>query len=225
LIYSVAIAAFGLAMIAGCGAASAPAEPPEKGSSSAPVHVAGDPPPATEITVPVSEAIDVLGPAEDEPMADCPAKLGQVTVTEERLEIAQPIYFHIGKNAVKTESYPLLDDIAEVLRRCPAITIEVQGHTDPRGSSDYNLRLSRVRAREVVEQLVARGIDRRRLTFKGFGETCPIHVEGPDPHESWRRSRRIELIRTDGDTRYGCPPPEQPPLSGVAEEQQIAIPD
>ena len=70
--------------------------------------------------------------------------------------------------------------------------IEVQGHTDERGDDDYNLDLSRRRAAAVVDYLVAHGVDSKRLTSHGYGETQPIdprHTEA-----AWALNRRVSFV-------------------------------
>ena len=70
--------------------------------------------------------------------------------------------------------------------------IEVQGHTDERGDDGYNLDLSRRRAAAVVEYLVAHGVDARRLTSRGYGETQPIDLRHSEA--AWAVNRRVSFV-------------------------------
>jgi outer membrane protein OmpA-like peptidoglycan-associated protein len=135
-----------------------------------------------------------------------------VTVTASKLELAEPIYFLTGKATLKEESLPLLEELAVVLADCSHVTVEIQVHTDPRGSSAWNYWLSHDRAREIQRALVARGVDESRLTYQGYGESCPIHSESPDHAARMRLLRRTELVRTDTGIAGGCPRPEPPPM-------------
>ena len=73
--------------------------------------------------------------------------------------------------------------------------IEIGGHTDSRGSTAYNQRLSESRARAVVEYLSSKGIDSRRLKFKGYGSSKPIDTNSTE--EGRARNRRVEFTVLD----------------------------
>ncbi|MCS6912037.1 MAG: OmpA family protein [Myxococcota bacterium] len=103
----------------------------------------------------------------------CPARK-YIAVTEGRIELKQRIYFATNKSAVARQSYPLLDEIADVLRKRPTMEILVEGHTDSRGGLAYNMRLSEARARAVRDYLVRAGVDPGRVTAKGYGPTRPV---------------------------------------------------
>lgn len=69
--------------------------------------------------------------------------------------------------------------------------IEVRGHTDGHGSLDYNQRLSENRAKAVVDYLVSKGIDPKRLQYKGFGKTQPVDSNATE--EGRANNRRVEF--------------------------------
>jgi len=150
----------------------------------------------------------------------CPERLGRVTVTAEQLEIAEPITFHVGRAALREESLSLIEEIAEVLWSCSSITVEVQVHTDPRGRTDWNYWLSHDRARAIVNAIAERGVAMERMRYQGFGESCPIYTENPDPAVQRRLLRRTEIWRTDGKRPGGCAPPEPPPMPADYEKQR-----
>ena len=80
----------------------------------------------------------------------------------------------------------------DTLKRYPNIHVEVDGHTDSKGSDAYNLRLSDRRAKGVYEYLTAHGVDAARLDGpKGFGESQPIDTN--DTAAGRQRNRRTEL--------------------------------
>ena len=122
---------------------------------------------------------------------------GRACMKAERIEITDTIRFETGKDILRVESFPLLDEVALLLRAHPEITkIEVAGHTDDRGNARRNLKLSQRRAEAVVVYLVDRGVARGRLVAKGYGELEPI---APNDTEDGRaRNRRVEFRILEG---------------------------
>ena len=105
------------------------------------------------------------------------------------------IYFDFNKATIKPESRPALEDAAKILNDNPTIRVEIQGHTDSKGSDSYNLTLSDRRAASVVLYLVQNlGIDRSRLTSRGYGESMPIATNDTDSGRSL--NRRVEFAVT-----------------------------
>lgn len=94
---------------------------------------------------------------------------------EEKIIITQKIHFEFDRWNIREISFPILDDVAEVLNRNPQITlVRIEGHTDSIGSDAYNQKLSERRAASVKKYLVGKGIDANRLTTVGYGESRPI---------------------------------------------------
>ncbi len=108
----------------------------------------------------------------------CPDKKSLVVITKNEIKIMQKVYFEIGKADIKKVSFTLLDTVAVVLNKHPEITkIEVQGHTDDTGNDSMNLKLSKERARSVLNYLVEKGVATTRLESKGYGEQLPLCQE------------------------------------------------
>ncbi|EDM81507.1 OmpA domain protein [Plesiocystis pacifica SIR-1] len=110
------------------------------------------------------------------------------------------IMFDSGKYDLKSRKFAdsnskLLDDVYTVLNTNPDITIEIGGHTDSKGSSRSNQRLSENRVKSVREYLVDKGIDGSRITFKGYGEDVPVDTNRTK--EGRENNRRVEILRTD----------------------------
>jgi outer membrane protein OmpA-like peptidoglycan-associated protein len=103
------------------------------------------------------------------------------------------VYFDFDKATIKPESRPALEDAAKILKDNPTIKVEIQGHTDSKGSEEYNLSLSDKRAWAVVNYLVQNfGIEQSRLTAKGYGEARPIADNGTDAGRAL--NRRVEFV-------------------------------
>ncbi len=101
------------------------------------------------------------------------------------------IFFEFGKAVLKEESYPELDRVVKLLTANPTITLEIAGHTDNVGSDEANQTLSADRAIAVVDYLISKGIGKKVLTSKGYGETVPV---GDNNTEEGRQlNRRVEF--------------------------------
>jgi outer membrane protein OmpA-like peptidoglycan-associated protein len=103
------------------------------------------------------------------------------------------IYFDFDRATIGPESRPALQGAAKILEDNPGISVEIQGHTDDRGSDAYNLRLSERRAQAVVNYLVENlGIKASRLTAKGYGESQPVADNATDDGRAI--NRRVDFV-------------------------------
>lgn len=117
----------------------------------------------------------------------------QVTITGNKLEILDIVYFATNKAVILARSHALLDNVAAVLNAHPEITkIRVEGHTDDRGGDQANLGLSQRRADAVVAYLVKKGVAAPRLEATGYGEAKPIVAN--DTPANRARNRRVEFV-------------------------------
>ena len=105
--------------------------------------------------------------------------------------ILRNIFFDTRKSELRPESISELDDLVDLLHENPTLTIQINGHTDNIGKPADNLLLSNNRARAVVDYLVKKGIDVKRLRSKGFGETRAIADNNTE--EGRAKNRRTEL--------------------------------
>jgi len=101
------------------------------------------------------------------------------------------IVFRTASAEIDPGSFALLDRLTDVANECPAAAIQIEGHTDSRGNSEYNQTLSQQRAQSVVDYLATNGIDSSRLTAIGFGEEIPIADN--ENEEGRQLNRRIEF--------------------------------
>jgi OmpA-OmpF porin, OOP family len=101
------------------------------------------------------------------------------------------IYFDFDKTTLKAESYVELNKVVDFLKQNSKVSVEIAGHTDSKGSDDYNLNLSQGRSQSVVDYLISQGIDAARLQAHGYGETKPIDTN--ETEEGRANNRRVEF--------------------------------
>lgn len=101
------------------------------------------------------------------------------------------VLFDFDKAVIKPEAYPLLDEVVVILEKNPAMSVELQGHTDNIGAKDYNMGLSMRRANAVAKYLVDKGILRNRLATTGYGYAQPVALNGTEFGRAL--NRRVEL--------------------------------
>ena len=103
------------------------------------------------------------------------------------------IYFDFDKATIKPESEKSLSEIAKLLTNNPSLKVFIVGHTDNKGSFDYNLNLSQKRAEAVVSKLTASyGIDGTRVIPKGVGMLAPKTSNSTEDGRA--KNRRVELV-------------------------------
>ena len=122
--------------------------------------------------------------------------LSNPNVSEEQLEAVAPyipvIYFGLDEYSLSPESLETLRYYADVMRSNTSRRMSIQGHTDERGTSNYNLALGERRALAVREAFIGFGINMNRLDAISYGEEKPA-VMGAN-EEAWAKNRRVELI-------------------------------
>ena len=101
------------------------------------------------------------------------------------------IFFDFDKATLRPESYAELDRLIPLFSRFPNMKIEIAGHTDSRGSDDYNARLSKDRASAVRKYLLNKDIDPDRIVSMGYGESVPVATNDTD--EGRQQNRRVEF--------------------------------
>lgn len=112
-----------------------------------------------------------------------------------RLRIPRNIHFALDKSDISPASAAIMDEIIAVLQEYPFITVELQGHTDPRASNAYNQALGERRALAARNYLLQNGIAPERMRIRSFGETQRVST-GTDRID-YARDRRTEFIFTD----------------------------
>lgn len=87
--------------------------------------------------------------------------------------IVENIFYDFDKATLRPESKEALDELAQMLRDNPNITVEMASHTDRHGSEEYNINLSERRAKSVIDYLIEVGIPAQRLQHQGYGKSRP----------------------------------------------------
>ena len=124
-----------------------------------------------------------------------PNKVGCPSLTKigegGEVQLLQPIEFEYGKAVIKEVSFPILDEVLELMKSRPSVKIGVYGHTDNRGALALNMRLSKDRAAACKNYLINHGISAARLESQGFGPNQPLGDNNSD--EGRARNRRVEF--------------------------------
>lgn len=110
----------------------------------------------------------------------------------EKSIILKNIYFENGNAILKSESYPMLEDLFRFLNENQSLSLEIIGHTDNVGNATKNLTLSKQRAQSVIDFLVNKGVEKTRLQANGYGQERPI-ASNDDEKEGRELNRRIEV--------------------------------
>ncbi|MEO8167579.1 MAG: OmpA family protein [bacterium] len=122
--------------------------------------------------------------SDEETMRDQLDKTGFVTLH---------INFETGKADIKPESQKVVDQVAELLKSDDSLNVSIEGHTDNVGSAASNKTLSENRAKSVMNAIIASGIEKSRLSAKGWGQEKPV---GDNKTEEGRAmNRRVEIVK------------------------------
>ena len=107
------------------------------------------------------------------------------------VNLPEGVTFDVGSYTLKPQFRTTLDKVADSLKQYPNSLVDVYGHTDSTGSSDYNQTLSENRATTVAGYLQTQGITSSRLRSQGFGETMPVADNSSEDGRA--RNRRVEI--------------------------------
>ncbi|MBS1913310.1 MAG: OmpA family protein [Bacteroidetes bacterium] len=119
------------------------------------------------------------------------ALTGQIA-HRDTIEFRDTVFFEYNKSVLSPQSQKAIGAVADLMKTSPRLKIEVQGHTDSRGTEEYNQKLSDARANAVRDAIIAMGIDPKRVRARGFGMSQP--VANNDTDEGRQRNRRTMFI-------------------------------
>ncbi|MEZ4722659.1 MAG: OmpA family protein [Flavobacteriales bacterium] len=119
------------------------------------------------------------------------------------------IYFEFGSARLTQESMARIDTtMLKLMNDNPTIVVEIGAHTDSKGSDELNMKLSDQRAKSIEKYMISKGVDKDRISGKGYGETRPVapneNPDGTDNPEGRAKNRRVDfkVIGTKLDIRH-----------------------
>lgn len=115
-----------------------------------------------------------------------------VNVVDRKFVIKKRINFKVGKAEIESSSYPLLNEIATVIKQNDVKKLLISGHTDSSHNEDYNLRLSLGRANAVKDYLTSQGVSEDTLSTQGFGKRKPMASNATEMGR--KENRRVEFF-------------------------------
>ncbi|MFO0578221.1 MAG: OmpA family protein [Polyangia bacterium] len=165
--------------------------------------------------------VDRLDRCPDEPgspsNAGCPEKKF-IVITQDKIELKRQVHFATNKAKINPDSYDLLDEVVDILKKNPQIKLRIEGHTDTKGKPKNNLVLSKNRAKAVSEYLVQKGIDSGRLTSEGYGQTCPIADNGTEEGREKNRRTDFFILQEGVPSKCATPDPKTGKVAGGGGE-------
>jgi len=106
------------------------------------------------------------------------------------------IHYNFDKDNIRPDAAKILDTLVDILHQYPSMVIELSSHTDSRGSDEYNEKLADRRAKSAVAYLISKGIARKRLIAKGYGEMLLLNEcanDVPCSEAAHQENRRTEV--------------------------------
>ena len=104
------------------------------------------------------------------------------------------VFFEIDSFVLDKRSYPELERLLTILQSNPDLRIEIGGHTDKTGSTEYNLNLSKKRAESVVAYLAEKGINPTRMIAMGYGSTKPVGRNYTSASRALNRRTEFKIV-------------------------------
>ncbi|RNI32229.1 hypothetical protein EFA69_02565 [Rufibacter immobilis] len=147
-----------------------------------PVVTQGKTPPQSQLTQPVTDI-------------RLTTTLTLSKIVRNKAIVVENIFYDYDKANIRPDAAVELDKLVQTLIDNPTITIELSSHTDSRGVDIYNLDLSQRRAQSAVDYIISKGIDPKRITARGYGETRPV-VRNAKTEAQHQRNRRTEFTVT-----------------------------
>lgn len=130
-------------------------------------------------------------------------KKKKAEVKKNKIVIDEKVQFEHDKATILPASYELLDEVATIIKENSQVgKVLVEGHASSDGDAKHNLTLSDERAKSVMAYLVSKGVDKARLSAKGFGSSEPIADNATE--EGREKNRRVEFTIESGTDAKGA---------------------
>lgn len=114
----------------------------------------------------------------------------------ELAEIGDTVFFGFDEYGLRPEDRVIVERQAALLMRSPSLNVRIEGHTDERGTREYNLALGDRRSNSVKDYLVALGVDPSRISTLSYGEERPAVLASDE--QAWAQNRRAVTVITGG---------------------------
>jgi outer membrane protein OmpA-like peptidoglycan-associated protein len=108
--------------------------------------------------------------------------------------VLENVFFDTDKFVLRDESRVELQKLIEFLNFNKLVKIQISGHTDNTGDKQRNILLSNNRAKAVTEYLISKGIDKDRLSFKGYGDSKPVVPNDSEAHKAMNRRTEFMIL-------------------------------
>lgn len=129
--------------------------------------------------------------------------------------VLDKIYYDFNKSSIRKGAARELEGLSSIMKSYPSMEIELMSHTDSRGTTEYNMNLSRRRAESAKRYLVSRGVEARRIVALGMGESqprngCSDGVACNEEEHQYNRRTEVRVVRINEsvEVRYGDSGPE-----------------
>ncbi len=121
----------------------------------------------------------------------CP-QFNRLIVKSDKIELTERLYFAWDESTIQEVSFPMLDEVVQLLKENSNLRVQVEGHASSEGAVEHNQTLSENRANAVIDYFVAHGIKKERLEAEGFGSSVPADTNATI--EGRENNRRVEFI-------------------------------
>ncbi|MGB0523552.1 MAG: OmpA family protein [Flammeovirgaceae bacterium] len=151
----------------------------------------------------VRKDLEDIGIATYDPNFEDTARVAPKADEGELVHIDHQVFFKPGSSILDERSYIAIDEIVRYMEAYPKTVLEVGGHTDNLGTHTFNMKLSERRASVVVQQIVFRGVPKKRLYIKGYGETEPIASNATQEGRAKNRRTEFKILKVNDDGTIG----------------------
>ena len=124
-------------------------------------------------------------------------------IADARAILEQRVHFDFDESAIRSDAERVLLQKVEVLRASPDVQLRLEGHTDERGSAEYNQALGSRRAQAVLDFFLEHGISEARFVATSYGEERPLVAQSTE--SAWAQNRRVEFVITAGANQINPP--------------------